>query len=205
MKEIWKPIRGYEGLYQVSNFGRVKSLERIIHTNTKTYFQATRKRKIIIPVKAYSQTRYKKEKILTKNIDEDGYVRVGLFKNSKLKTFRVGRLVALHFIANPFNKTQVNHVDGNKKNNYYENLEWTTPKENTRHAHRIGLVNYKGQLNSQSKLKNKDITIIKQLRNIKFLSYSQIAEKFNVSNACIQHIIQGRSWKFLRKLMPMPR
>lgn len=102
-EEIWKDIEGYEGLYQVSNLGRFKSVFR--------YF------------KILKCTKYK-----------DGYVRVDLYKNGKVKRYLAHRLVAQTFIPNPQNKPQVNHIDENKENNCIENLEWCTRSENMNHG-----------------------------------------------------------------------
>lgn len=119
MKEIWKDIKGYEGLYQISSFGNVKSLDRyIINKNgDKQYFPG---------------------KYLTQGIS-DSYLKVTLSKNNKQRTFRVHILVARTFIPNPENKPEVNHIDGNKKNNKVNNLEWNTRSENELHAYRNGL------------------------------------------------------------------
>lgn len=109
--EIWKDIRGYEGLYQVSNMGRVKSLERI----------TTRKNGVTLPIK---------EKILQYGIDRKGYYFVGLYKNSKGENKSIARLVAEAFISNPENKPEVNHINTIRTDNRIENLEWCTHKEN---------------------------------------------------------------------------
>lgn len=119
MEEIWKDIKGYEGLYQVSNFGNVKSLDRyIINKNgDKQYFPG---------------------KYLTQGVS-DNYLKVTLSKSNKQRTFRVHILVARAFIPNPENKPEVNHIDGNKKNNKVNNLEWNTRSENELHAYKNGL------------------------------------------------------------------
>ena len=101
MKEIWKDIIGYEGLYQVSNLGEVRSVSR----------------------------RGAKGKILSKSIN-NGYYRVVLCSNSKAKGMAVHRLVAQSFISNPNNLPVVNHKDENKLNNNVENLEWCTQSYN---------------------------------------------------------------------------
>lgn len=119
MKEIWKDIKGYEGLYQISSSGNVKSLDRyIINKNgDKQFFP---------------------EKYLTQGFN-NGYLKVTLSKNNKQKTFRVHILVAKAFIPNPENKSEINHIDGNKSNNRIDNLEWNTRSENELHAYKNGL------------------------------------------------------------------
>ena len=107
MQEIWKDIVGYEGLYQVSNLGRVKSL---------------------------GNTKARKEKILLGVSISDNYLQIGLNKNGERKRYVIHRLVAEAFIPNPLNKPQVNHINGNKKDNSVENLEWCTQCENIRHS-----------------------------------------------------------------------
>lgn len=120
MEEIWKDIQGYEGLYQISNLGNVKSLHygaKANHPNWK------------------SQT----ERIIKQRIATSGYCRVELYKPQSRKCFYVHRLVALTFIPNPENKSEVNHIDGNKLNNCVENLEWNTKSENISHSFASGL------------------------------------------------------------------
>ena len=104
MEEIWKDIVGYEGLYQVSNLGRVKSLN-------------------------YKCT--KSEKILKTHPQRWGYLLVKLSYKDKAKDFQVHRLVASAFLDNPNNLPQVNHKDKNPSNNKVDNLEWCTPEYNT--------------------------------------------------------------------------
>lgn len=118
--EIWKPVPGYEGSYEVSNLGRVRSVSRYTPT--------------------WSGKVFKKGTIKKQKEDKDGYFKVWLSKNSKKKPFFVHRLVATAFLDNPDNLPVVNHKDGNKKNNTVENLEWCTLSENTKHAFKIGLI-----------------------------------------------------------------
>lgn len=113
--EIWKDIKGYEGFYQVSNMGRVRSLDRIVVTkNSKTL-------------------NYKSE-LKKPSKDKDGYLIVVLYKDKERKTCRVHRLVAEHFIPNPNNYPQVNHKDETRDNNNVDNLEWCTAKYNNNYG-----------------------------------------------------------------------
>lgn len=116
MKEIWVPVKGYIGLYEVSNLGRVRSLN-------------------------YNHSR--KTKLLKQRKTKFGYMRVGLFKNYKQKTFFVHRLVAEAFIPNWFNYQQVNHIDEDKTNNHVDNLEWCTAGYNTNYGTRNEKVSVK--------------------------------------------------------------
>lgn len=116
IKEIWRPVIEFEGLYEISNFGRVKSIEKSVNNN--------------------GGLQYRKEKILKPHRNIHGYLQVDLSKN-KTFTKTIHRMVALAFIPNPMNKAQVNHKDGNKINNFVDNLEWATPSENTLHSVRV--------------------------------------------------------------------
>ncbi len=122
MEEIWKDVPGYEGLYQVSNMGRVKSLERTRNMNLPGH-----KKPAPVP-----------ERIL-KFGESQGYQAVTLAKDGVNRKIRVHKLVALSFIPNPDRKPDINHKDGNKHNNTIENLEWVTAKENQQHALATGL------------------------------------------------------------------
>ena len=110
--EVWRPIAGYEGLYEVSNFGRVRRIFRY-------------GREHIRPCKP--------------KITKDGYFETTLVKDCKPKHIRTHRLVAQAFCENPESKPEVNHIDGDKLNNCADNLEWCTSSENQKHAYRIGL------------------------------------------------------------------
>lgn len=115
MKEIWKDIPEYEGLYQVSNYGNVKSLS-----------------KTIIRSNGYKQTF--KERKLKPRLSKNGYLTVMLFKNKEGKTKAIHKLVAKTFILNNKNKRCVNHKDENKLNNCVDNLEWCSYKYNNNYG-----------------------------------------------------------------------
>ena len=114
MEEIWKPVVGYEGVYEVSNMGRVKSLERKVPKG--------------------DGERTVKERILKLRTDRYGYLTVGLYAGGKPKKFLVHRLVCQTFHENPDNKPQVNHINEDKTDNRACNLEWCTCKQNINHG-----------------------------------------------------------------------
>ena len=116
--EIWKQIEGYTGLYEVSNFGRIKSLSHINNLG-----------------------KLRPECILGNRLTDRGYHSAVLYKNGVRKTFKTHRIVATAFIPNPDNKPFINHIDGVKSNNCFSNLEWVTHSENIKHAYKLGLNN----------------------------------------------------------------
>ena len=118
-KEIWKSIPGYEGLYEVSNLGRVKALDRVV-------------------AKGGRGERHRHEQIL-KLQGRNLYLKATLCKNGEYRQFQVHRLVAEAFVPNPEGKPVVNHIDGDRCNNQVGNLEWVTYRENTQHAIKTGL------------------------------------------------------------------
>lgn len=123
MEEIWKDIIGFEGLYQVSNFGNVKSLLKTRKTGRKG-----------------TSVRVYPEKILKpSSCSNNGYKIVTLSLFGKQKYFTIHKLVCIHFLENKNNNKTINHKDGNKLNNHFENLEWCTNSENSLHAFKMGL------------------------------------------------------------------
>ena len=115
--EIWKDIPGYEGLYQVSNLGNIKNINRC--------FNDKKGRKYIV-----------KEIICKPSIDTSGYRQIVLTKNKNRKSHKVHRLVAMAFIPNPNSLPQINHKDENKQNNNVDNLEWCTQEYNCQYGTR---------------------------------------------------------------------
>jgi len=171
--EIWKDIEGFEGCYQVSNLGRVKSIGRIV-------------------VKKEGDNQNVKEKILKNSNNGFGYTKiiVNLFGNPK--TFLIHRLVAKAFIPNPENKPEVNHINGIKTDNRVENLEWVTKSENSKHAHKIGLKNHKGENSPFSRLTNEIVRKIKYEH--KELNQFQLAEMYNIHQSTVSYIRSGKRW-----------
>lgn len=123
MEEIWKDIKGYEKMYQISNCGRIRSLSRFINNNKEDG----------------SIGFYLKEKIKNQCISKTGYYICTLYKKGKGRTFKVHRLIAEAFIDNPSNYPIINHKDGNKLNNAIDNLEWCDYSYNNKEAYRQGL------------------------------------------------------------------
>jgi hypothetical protein len=119
--EIWKDIENYEGYYQISNFGKVRSLDRHVNNKIKNKFS------------------FLKGIILKTTLDKDGYQKIGLRKCGKRNYFRICRLVAQAFIPNPDNKPQTNHINGIKNDDNIDNLEWVNQSENQIHAFKLGL------------------------------------------------------------------
>lgn len=110
-EEIWRPIEGYEGLYEVSSYGRVRSLDRYDRMN-----------------------HFRKGRIMKQSYNGNGYLTVDLCLNGKVKKYLGHRLVAQVFIKNPCNLPQINHIDEDKSNNRVENLEWCDAKYNTNYG-----------------------------------------------------------------------
>lgn len=168
MKEVWKVVDGSGGDYLISNYGRVKSL------------------KSINPI------------ILKERVSRDGYVWYVLQIDKKPKTMRANRLVAMAFIDNPLNKPTVNHIDGNKKNNFVGNLEWATKSEQMQHAYKNGLkLPIRGMLQGRHVLTE---TQVKEIRRVykghdKKFGMFPLAKKYNVSVSTINKCVGRRSYK----------
>lgn len=120
MEEVWKPVKGFEGLYEVSNFGRVKSLSRYVRNSQDRGDRLIRSR------------------FLKQCEDTEHYLLVGLHKDGKQTMRKVHRLVAEVFLDNPHNFPQVNHKDENPQNNKLPNLEWCSARYNNNYGHHTG-------------------------------------------------------------------
>lgn len=122
MQEIWFNVKGYEGFYQISNLGRMRSVDRYIPIRFKNG-------KVL--------QRFYPSQPLKPFHDKDGYIIYDLIKDKKRTHVRFHRLLAEHFIPNPENKSEVNHINGIKDDNRLENLEWCTKSENAQHMYHI--------------------------------------------------------------------
>ena len=176
--EIWRPIKSYEGLYEVSNLGRIRSLGRI--TNY-----------------ANGEKHLWKGRIMKIRKDKKGYLICNLSKNSKCKTFRVHRLVAQAVIPNPDNLPIINHKDENPSNNHVEKLEWCDAKYNT---------NYGTAIQRRAEKRSRTVLQISKEYNEVIAEYSSLAEvgrqtvfDFSTISKCCRGEIKtayGFKWKY---------
>lgn len=172
----WKPIKGYEDFYEVSNDGLVKSLERRVPYRIKGY------------------TRRHKERLLSQYNDSYGYKIVSLYKDGKSKMKGVHRLVTETFIGKEKGK-QVNHKDGNTANNYVDNLEYVTPKENTWHG--ITELGHRrdGEHHWHSKVTNEDVKKMRKMYKTGDYTQFDLSEIFGLHRGQISKILNHKSWK----------
>lgn len=183
--EVFYPLKGWEGIYEINKNGQVKSLS--------------------INVQGIGNGKvWTKERIKNTFVDKDGYIVTGLAKNNKSRGYSIHRLIAITFIPNPENKPCVNHINGIKYDNRIENLEWVTYSENERHKYDV-----LGFLGSKCKLKENQVydiwhnTIINnkpRKGNDNNKSYiDKMAIKYKVSSDTIYKILLGKSYKYLTK------
>lgn len=175
--EEWRDIEGYEGLYQVSNLGRVKSLK----------------------------PRYKNKIILKQEINHFGYLQICL--SNPRKTHKVHRLVAQAFIPNPENKPQVNHIDGNKLNNKVENLEWNTAHENNLHACRTGLNGGAKKNTSKLTEEQVIYIRNNYKAYDKYFGAKPLCNRFNISSSSLFKILNKTNYKLIggKKVEPISK
>lgn len=165
--ESWRWIPGYELLYQVSSLGRVRSFAR-----------------------------YKEPRLLRPYLDPRGYVQIVFTVNSKPRTYWLHRLVAQTFVPNASGKPEVNHIDGNKKNNCADNLEWVTSSENTLHGYRTGLLRPHGLRGEQlsKKLTEEKVLEIRQKHVPRMYSMQKLADEYGISRQMVKRIIYRQNW-----------
>ena len=171
MNVEWRPVVGFEGLYEVSSDGRVR-------------------RSLSAPV---SRSTYPGREL---NPDySTGYARLSLTRDRKCHRLQVHRMVARAFLgeARPF--AHVNHKDGDKKNNRVENLEWCSSQDNTRHAWNFGLcAPNSGESHGMSKLTTRDVEVIRGAR-ARGIALSNIADVFGITESTVSHIALGKTWR----------
>ena len=171
-KETWKDIPSYEGLYQVSNLGRVKGLDRVVKTKN-------------------GRTQYKKGTVLKNKMGTNGYHYVCLYKNNKQKTFMIHSLVALNFIGDRPNKNDICHINGNRLDNRVSNLKYDTRAENFNDMYRQGKKNPKGKLSVE------DVLEIRKIHKAGKHYHREIAEMFNVSISTVNCVITRKSYWYI--------
>lgn len=163
--EIWKDVVGYKGLYEVSNFGRLRSRGRHGVLSIRKIF-----------------------------IGDRGYYRRSLYDNG-YKNFSIHRLVAMAFISNPDCKPYINHIDGNKLNNYASNLEWCTQAENLRHASKSGTLKLGGCNNPNASFTEQQVIEIRALYAKGGLSCAKIANMYGVTASPIKNMVARRTYR----------
>lgn len=178
--EIWKDIKGYEGIYQISNLGNVKSL---------------------------GNNKFKKEKILKQRKNKGGYLVVTFIKNKIIKNYYIHRLVAETFLSNLEYKKTINHINGIKSDNKVENLEWNTYSENLKHKYKI--LGYKSSnYNKFGKENHLSVKVNQYSKDNIFIktwnSIADIERELNISRQSIYQCCKGKSktagdymWKYI--------
>jgi hypothetical protein len=175
LQEIWLPVAGYEGAYEVSNFGNVRSLDRFArsHSNCEKWLTG---------------------KVLKTKPSGKGYRSVNLSANNVISTKYVHTLVAQAFIGDRPEGLHINHIDGNKLNNCVDNLEYCSPKDNARHAVKTGLRSYeRGEKLPVAKLTEADIPMIRK-RLLAGESQVAIAKDYGVHGTTIHYLSRGKTW-----------
>lgn len=186
MLEEWKPVKEFEGLYEVSNLGRVRAL---------------------------SKRGFERGGILKQRKNTGGYMELRLSKNNQKFNVLVHRLVAMSFIPNPDNKPCINHIDGNKQNNVVENLEWCTHKENAQHALKHGLFDVKTMRDVACKKRAvyghpNDVSVIRS-DGVVFQTIAEAAKSVGVDRSVISRVANhkngkrtagGYGWELINKI-----
>ena len=180
INEIWKPVKGYEGIYEVSNLGRVKSLPRVIR---------------------YKNGRKRQSKIRILSPGRFGdYHGVQLCNEEGSKKYYVHRLVCTAFLGNPIGgRVTVNHIDGDKYNNKLSNLEWSSYSENLKHAYRNGLNKNSGENNHYTKFSDETISQVREKYATGQYLQSELADLYGISRMQIHRIVKFKNRKIYAK------
>lgn len=177
--EVWKDVVSWEGQYQISSLGLVRSLARYDGSGF------WRKEKFLSPV------------LNSRKNPRSAYLWVRFFKKGEWTRFFIHRLVAAAFLPNPENKPYVNHIDGQKLNNTPLNLEWVTGEENRAHAKETGLT-ARGERAGKTKLTESEVRQLRKLR-AEGMSGPKLGAKFGIHVSSVYAILNGRNWKHLKE------
>lgn len=184
MEEVWKPMRGHESLYEVSNLGRIRSIPK---------------------------TGFRKRAVLAQHTERHGYKRIRLTDGNVKFSALVHRIVAEAFVPNPDEKPIVNHIDGDKGNNRADNLEWVTYKENHEHAVRTGLIPKNQIMNAveaSRKVPRKNSVMVRRSDGVTYRSISEAARAVGVDRAVLSRAVAhvrgkrtagGYEWEYVRR------
>lgn len=180
--EIWKDVKGWNGKYLISNHGRFKSIGGKYKKSLPDGYIST-------GAKGYA-----------------GYKSVTMRDHGRLFQVRIHTLVGEHFIEKPESDVRlcINHKDGNKTNNHFENLEWVTGADNVRHAVRTGLFNIKGEKHPHAKLTCEKVIEMRRLRNDEKWTHQKIADTFGVNRRQAGDVINGVNWGWLKEGLANP-
>lgn len=178
--EKWITLKGYDNFYEISNYGEIKSINRFVRSST-------------------GRKRFVMGRMIKQKHNKDGYQFVTLSKNGQLQNHYVHRLVAETFIPNPANKPQVNHIDGNKTNNFINNLEWVSVSENAKHAYKNGLSSNIGATHSFAqkvidKCTGKKYSCIKEAADDLGMNYNTLRNMLcgsNKNKTCLDYYNKG--------------
>lgn len=178
MNEIWKPIKKFEGYYEISNLGNIRSIERTIITKNNVQ-------------------RIVKSKQLKLSVNEHGYLITTIRINNVPYNLKIHRIVAQTFIPNPDNKKTVNHIDCNKLNNAVSNLEWSTHSENIQHAYDNNL-NYSDSQYKAVLQYSKQGEFIQEYKSISEAKKTLKIKGNHISDVCNGRMksAYGSTWKF---------
>jgi hypothetical protein len=183
MQEEWRPARATNGLLEVSNLGRVRSVDRVLEVAGRSRL-------------GHSQGNFRAKqpgRLIAQCRTRGGYLEVAQMVGGVRRKYRVHRLVAEEFVAGHFDGAHVDHVDGNKTNNRADNLEWVTISENTRRQWANGLVDLRGEGQPGAKLTKEKAAAIKVLAENGF-PHNLVAEWFGVGRGTVDAIKGGQRW-----------
>lgn len=174
-KEVWKDIKGYEGYYQVSNLGRIRSVDRVVESQ-------------------YRSSQLVKGNIKKVNVGKNGYKRVQLYKNNKRDGNLVHRLVAEAFILNPNNYPIINHKDENPSNNKVENLEWCDYRYNLTYGTKIQkTLESEGYKRRTNKIKKPIYVINKDGKKKRYESITSACQELDLNHCNVSACLNNRN------------